>query len=86
MVNSKIDQRSILSRPSMYGLSAGGITTDPSFCWQFSRIATSVRPTASPEPLSVWTSSALPDPLARNLMFARRAWNASVLLHDEISR
>jgi hypothetical protein len=27
-----------------------------------------------------------PSPSALNLMFARRAWNASVLLHEEISR
>ena len=46
----------------------------------------SVRPTARPEPFSVWTNSALPVPAARNLMFARRAWKASVLLQDEISR
>ena len=46
----------------------------------------SVRPTARPEPFSVCTNSALPVPPARYLMFARRAWNDSVLLQDEISR
>ena len=46
----------------------------------------SVRPTARPEPFSVCTNSALPRPAGRNLMLARRAWNASVLLQDEISR
>ena len=39
--------------PFMYGRSASGIDTEPSFCWQFSRIAISVRPTARPEPFSV---------------------------------
>ena len=52
------------SRPSMYGRSAAGMVTEPSFSWQFSRIATSVRPTASPDPFSVWTNSALPVPPA----------------------
>jgi hypothetical protein len=52
----------------------------------FSRIATSVRPTARPEPFKVWTKSGFACPCGRYLMFARRAWNASVLLQDEISR
>ena len=39
----------------MYGRSAAGTTTEPSACWYCSRIATIVRPTAMPEPLSVWT-------------------------------
>ena len=59
---------------------------DPSFCWKFSRIAMSVRPTARPEPLSVCRNSALPAPLTRYFRVARRAWKASVLLQEEISR
>lgn len=39
--------------PPMYGRNATGIVTDPSAFWPFSRIATSVRPTASPEPFNV---------------------------------
>jgi hypothetical protein len=54
----------ILSVP-MYGLSAAGMTTDPSSCWQFSRIAISVRPTASPDPFSVCANCALPVPSGR---------------------
>ncbi len=72
--------------PSMNGRSASGIPTVPSGCWKFSRMAMSVRPTANPEPLSVWTCSAFVAPWALNLMFARRAWNDSVLLEVEISR
>ena len=37
----------------------------------------SVRPTASPEPLSVCTNSVFAAPSRRNRMLARRAWNAS---------
>ena len=51
--------RTIRSRPPMYGRSAAGITTDPSACWLFSRIATRVRPTANPDPFSVCTKSFL---------------------------
>ena len=43
--------------------STGGIrgtVTDPSAFWKFSSTATSVRPTASPEPFNVCTSSGLP--------------------------
>ena len=47
----------------------------------------SARPTATPEPFSVWTNSGLPLPASRRKrMRARRAWKASVLLHEEISR
>ena len=46
----------------------------------------SVRPTARPEPLSVCANSALPVPSRLNLMFARLAWNDSVLVQEEISR
>ena len=44
------------STPPMYGWSAGGIFTLPSACWCCSRIATSVRPVARPEPFRVWSS------------------------------
>lgn len=43
-----------------------------------------MRPTARPEPFNV--DELRPLPLARYLMFARRAWNASQLLQEEISR
>ncbi len=43
----------ILSAPPMYFLSASGMTTVPSGCWKFSRIATTVRPTARPDPFNV---------------------------------
>jgi hypothetical protein len=46
----------ILSAPPMYGRSTSGMTTLPSSCWKFSRMATTVRPTASPEPFRVCTS------------------------------
>ena len=46
--------------PPMYGRSASGTVTEPSAFWKFSSTATSVRPTASPEPLSVCTRSGLP--------------------------
>ena len=45
----------------------------------------SVRPTARPEPFSVCTSSGLPFSLRKRACM-RRAWNASQLLHEEISR
>ena len=50
----------ILSCPPMKGRSADGTVTEPSAFWKFSRIATSVRPTARPEPFSVCTSAGLP--------------------------
>src|SRR3989338_3550621 len=49
-------------------------------------IATSVRPTASPEPFSVCTSSGLPLAGLRQRACMRRAWKSSKLLHEEISR
>ena len=45
--------RVILSAPPRYFLSASGMMTVPSGCWKFSRIATTVRPTARPEPFNV---------------------------------
>lgn len=47
---------SILDRPIMNGLSASGITIDPSSCWLFSRMATIILGTAHPVPLRVWTN------------------------------
>src|SRR5437879_12324000 len=69
----------------MYSRRALGTVTDPSAFWQFSRIATRVRPTARPEPFRVCTASGLPFSL-RNRACMRRAWNASKLEHEEISR
>ena len=45
---------SILSLPK-YGRSAGGMTTEPSACWKFSKMAANVRPTANPLPFKVCT-------------------------------
>lgn len=42
--------------PPVYGWSASGTRTEPSGSWYCSRIATSVRPTARPEPLRVFTN------------------------------
>ena len=49
------DARDILIRsmPFIYGRRASGRRTDPSGCWKFSKIALTVRPTATPEPFSV---------------------------------
>lgn len=63
----------IRSNPPMYGRNTGGITTDPSACWKFSSTATTVRPTARPEPLSVWTNSGLAFSSSRKRIPARRA-------------
>jgi len=41
------------STPPRYGRSAAGTVTEPSAFWKFSSTATSVRPTARPEPFSV---------------------------------
>ena len=49
-------------------------------------IAISARPMATPEPLRVCTSSGFPVSGLRHLALMRRAWNASQLLHEEISR
>jgi hypothetical protein len=54
------DAASRRATPPMYGRSASGTITEPSAFWKFSSTATSVRPTASPEPLSVCTRSGLP--------------------------
>jgi len=71
--------------PPRYGRSAAGTAIEPSAFWKFSSTATRVRPTASPEPLSVCTNSGLPCAL-RKRAYMRRAWNASQLLHELISR
>ena len=49
-------------------------------------MAIRVRPTASPDPLSVCTSSGLPVAGLRQRAFMRRAWKSSKLLHEDISR
>src|SRR5204862_5073643 len=46
--------------PPMCDCSAAGTPTEPSWFWKFSSTATSVRPTASPEPFRVCTASGLP--------------------------
>src|SRR5690606_2910924 len=48
------------SSPPSQGRNARGMAMLPSGCWWFSRTATSVRPTARPEPFNVCTSSGLP--------------------------
>ena len=48
------------SSPPRYARKAAGTLTEPSGCWPFSSTATSVRPTARPEPLRVCTNSVLP--------------------------
>ena len=40
----------------------------PSGCWQFSRIATQVRPTARPLPFSVWCSIVADSPFGELLV------------------
>ena len=80
---------SMRSSPPIYGRKASGMQTVPSACWYCSNMATTVRPTARPEPFRVWTNSVLESFLPRserNRMPHRRAWNASKLLQDEISR
>ena len=44
------------------GTSADGIVIDPSLCCPFSTTATSVRPTANPDPFKVCSNSGLPSP------------------------
>jgi soluble lytic murein transglycosylase-like protein len=73
------------SRPPMYGRRTAGMVTLPSACWLFSRMATSVRPTARPEPFRVWQSSGLFLSLRKRACM-RRAWKAPKLEQDEISR
>ncbi len=48
----------LIRRKPRYGTSDSGMTTEPSCCWFFSRIAARVRPMGSPEPLRVATSRA----------------------------
>src|SRR5882724_4878283 len=61
------------------------MVTEPSAFWKFSSTATRVRPTASPDPLSVWTSSFLPCAFL-NRVCMRRAWKASQFETELISR
>ena len=56
----------------------------PSGCWLFSRMATSRREVARPEPLSVCTRNGLSEPdLAR--IFERLAWKSRQLETEETS-
>jgi len=48
--------------------------------------APAARPTATPEPFSVCSGSGLPLSGLRQRACMRRAWKASQLLHEEISR
>jgi hypothetical protein len=48
--------------------------TLPSACWFCSRIAMMVRPIASPDPFSVWTSRGFALGSGRYRICARRAW------------
>src|SRR3989337_2617163 len=72
----------IFSIPPMYGLRASGIITPPSSCWQFSSIATTVLPTARPEPLRVWTNLGFPPSFGLYFIFALLACKSSKLLQD----
>ena len=58
---------------------------EPSPFWQFSSSATSVRPTARPEPFKVCTSSFLPWAFLKRACI-RRAWKASQFETELISR
>lgn len=63
------------SRPPMKGRRAWGMTTDPSLCWKFSKMQTSMRGTAQPVAFSVCANSVpFAWPLGRYRMLSRRAW------------
>ena len=67
-------------RPSMYGpqgLGARRPSRPPAGSSPGSRLT--VRPTARPEPFSVWTNSGLALGSRRKRMFARRAWKSPQL-------
>ncbi len=66
----------------MYGRMAFGISMEPSFCWWFSRMATSQRVVAR-VPFNVETARVEPSAV-RSRMFRRRAWY-SVQLEVEVS-
>ncbi len=69
----------------MYGRSASGISTVPSACWYCSRIATTVRPIATPLPFKVCARRGFP-PSPRYRTRMRRAWKSSQFDTLEISR
>ena len=62
--------------PPMYGCRTSGIWMQPSSSWQFSMMAIRVRPTASPEPFRVCTSSGLPVAGLRQRALMRRRTGA----------
>lgn len=78
-------QATITSSPPMYCRKTAGTVTLPSAFWLFSRMATSVRPTANPEPFKVWQSSVLFLSLRKRACI-RRAWKAPKFEQEEISR
>src|SRR5690554_5647933 len=77
---------SIRVLPPRYGCRASGRVTDPSACWPFSSTAIRQRPTARPDPFSVWTYSGLPPEAGLNRAFIRRAWKLPQTETLEISR
>jgi hypothetical protein len=77
---------SMTSRPPMYGTSASGTWIAPSWRWQFSMTAIIARPTAMPEPLSVWTKRVPLPSAGRIRAFMRRAWKSPQFEQLEISR
>ena len=70
----------------MYGRSTSGTVIEPSAFCQFSITAIRARPTATPDPLRVCTSSGLPVAGLRQRACMRRAWKSPQLEHEEISR
>ncbi len=60
----------------MYDRRASGITTEPSFCWPFSRMAMRVRPTARPLPFRVCRNRGFAPGSGRYRRLARRAWKS----------
>src|SRR4051812_684606 len=74
------------SSPPMYGRIAWGRMTLPSACCPFSRMATTVRPTASPLPFSVATRRGFSPCAGRKRICARRAWNSPNVEQELISR
>ena len=84
---SRITHGSMTSSPSMYGRSASGI--DDRSVLLLVVLQDRDQRAAHGEARAVQRVHDTPPcrcRRGRNLMFARRAWNASVLLHDEISR
>src|SRR5438270_1642005 len=74
------------SIPPRYGRIAAGSTTEPSACCPFSRMATTVRPTASPLPFNVCAKRGFSCGPGRKRICARRAWKSENVEHELISR